>query len=401
MRLLKVFKNGIDNVTAMGKSLGDAFVWHFYQLDLPELVRNLDYPEIRFFPTGTGGIGELKFIKTHFIFNDHFIILHGISNFLRIGDISFFSLKDGRLSAIGEIKTKGVGENKINVSVTALNVFGRNIIDENLFKEIEIDETIDFKEYFDPGRFKRQINRTNDFLRLKEKRGNEIDKLIYDRYFVREFEDVVEGLKKKDFSLKRVDSDILFAANRLSCKKFSKRIFIKQDAVRLKKFEPEIEKAIISILNTDKPNYQIQFGSVHFDSHFKTRILIGCAPLFWYPIKPIILKQIYFLEIYVLTLFNPTNFLADLSEIGIELIKDEVTNKPFFGKKGKKGIIKIEYFNYFFSLIENSLHTPKAVVSMIKEMVLLAESKEDVYKGSKIMTQIFHLFTHYNKDDIS
>jgi hypothetical protein len=400
MKLFKSFKNAIDNVIVIGKSLGDAFVWHFYQLNFSEFFGSLDFPEIKLFPTGIGGIGELKFIKNHFIFNGHIVILHGISNFLRIGDISFFSLKDGKLSAVGEIKTKEIDKNKINVSITALNAYDRNLFDENLLKDVEITDTLDYDDYFDPERFKRQINKTSEFLKSKKREKEKVDKLIFDKYYFQEFAEAVNELEKKPLSLIHAGTDLVFAANKLSSKKFSQRFFIKQNASKLKKFESDIQKSILSILKAQGSNYPIQFGSVHIDQHFKIRIQIGAPPLFWYPIKPKILKQMYFFEIFVLTLFNPTNFFSELQEMGIELMKEENSNKLYFGKKTDEGIIRFEYFNYFFSLIENNLHTPEAVISLIKEMMLLIESKVDFHVGAKFQTEILHLFTHYNQDNI-
>ena len=101
-----------------------------------------------------------------------------------------------------------------------------------------------------------------------------------------------------------------------------------------------------------------------------------------------------------MTLFNPSDFISDLEEIGLEVVRDDVTKKIFFGKKIGKGVIRFEYFSYFFSLIQNNLHTPDAVISLIKEFILLAESHAGSGKAVKISAEIFHLFTHYNKDNL-
>ena len=94
-------------------------------------------------------------------------------------------------------------------------------------------------------------------------------------------------------------------------------------------------------------------------------ILIGTLPLFWYPIKPVVLKDIYFHNVFVVTLFNPTLLFSKLNLKGIEFIKDERVEKYFIGKKIGEAMLKSERFGYFLYLIENCLHTEEAVISLI------------------------------------
>ncbi|OIR12663.1 hypothetical protein GALL_57300 [mine drainage metagenome] len=400
MQLFKKFKNGIDNCITIGKSLGDAFVWHFYQFNLPELFKNLEHEEIKIFPIGAGGIGELKFIQKYFAFNNHFVILHGISNLLRIGDISFISMKDFRLTSIGEIKTKKMGNNKVNISITAIDAIGRNFLQEQNLPDIQVTENNFYKDYFDPERFKRQIEKTKKYLSSNIRNENDENKIFYDNYHVQEFEEAIALLKNKPFNIKKVSSSLLYVTFKTSSKKISKRMFIKEDANILKKHEKEIENDIISIYDEAIPNYPIRFGSIHYDKNLSTNILIGASPLFWYPIKPEILKEIYFQNIFCLTLFNPTKLYSSLNTMGINFMKDESTGKYFLGKKLDIGIMRLEYFNYFLILIENLLHTQDAVISIINEVVSLAESKKMEFPNAKMQTEILHLFTHYNKDKI-
>src|SRR5207244_7189664 len=56
-------------------------------------------------PPGIGGRGELEFIK-HVRLPGFLTIYHGITTLPRIGDVSFFNPVTGRISAIGELKSK-------------------------------------------------------------------------------------------------------------------------------------------------------------------------------------------------------------------------------------------------------------------------------------------------------
>ena len=55
-------------------------------------------------PPGIGGRGELAFIDSVYC-ETHFILYHGITTFLRLGDISFIERESWRVTHIGELKT--------------------------------------------------------------------------------------------------------------------------------------------------------------------------------------------------------------------------------------------------------------------------------------------------------
>ncbi len=90
MKDLDKYKKALTECTYIGKSLGDSFVWIFYQNERVLLREHLRHKEIRHLPVGIGGLGELEFIKGVKKLGDCFIIYHGITSILRHGDISLF-----------------------------------------------------------------------------------------------------------------------------------------------------------------------------------------------------------------------------------------------------------------------------------------------------------------------
>ena len=401
MRLYKKFKLEIDNCIVIGKTLGDAFVWHFYQFNLKDLFKHIEHESIRIPPIGIGGLGELEFIKKYFFINNHIAILHGISNFLKVGDVSFISMKDFQLSSIGEIKTKKIDEERVNINVTSINAEGRFFLRDDEVQVVNLKENEIYKQYFDPDRFKRQIERMKNIVRpleTKPNRGKE--KFLFDKYNVKELEEVVIGTKNEFLKIMQAGSDLLYVAARAKNKIFSKRINDKEDDSKFQEKKGEIEQHIISILDKENPNFHMQFGSVHFDKHFKPINMIGTAPIFWYPIKPEVLKEIYFQNVFVTTVFNPTQFFNGLREMGIEFVKDAVSGKFSLQKNIGDAKMRFEYFNYFLLLIKEHLHTRQAVISVIKEIILAAEENGEITKPLKMQTEILQLFTAYNQDSI-
>ncbi|HLK29061.1 MAG TPA: hypothetical protein VKT28_10775 [Puia sp.] len=397
MRLYRKFKDSVENCIRIGKTLGDAFVWHFYQFNLPELFRHIDHEEIKIPPTGIGGMGELEFIKKNFILNNHFALLHGITNFLKIGDVSFISMDDCLLTSLGEIKTEKKEDGSLMVHLTAINSKGRHFF-ENINSDAKNEKDI-YKGYFNPERFKRQIKKIIAVLKVSKEKNNE-NQLIYDKYYVKELEDVVDGLKGKVLNMKKVNARLLFVSNRFNYRTFSKRMFAKQNVKAYKRREDEIVKMVNSLYDKENLNHPIQMGSIHFDGKLEPISLIGTCPIFWYPIRPDIIKEIYFQNVFVLSLFNPTELFLNLKKLGLEFSKDEDTGKFYFGKMIGEKRMWIENISYFLSLIKDHLQTEEAVIEAIKGIVSITENQKDASTGVKIMPEIYHISTAYNQDNI-
>jgi hypothetical protein len=95
----------LERIITIGKSLGDAFAWFFYQND-PALLRDhADGPQQKILATGIGGQGELAFIRGVRAIRGKMVLHHGITSILRIGDVSLIDLHQLRVAGIGEIKT--------------------------------------------------------------------------------------------------------------------------------------------------------------------------------------------------------------------------------------------------------------------------------------------------------
>ena len=61
-------------------------------------------------PPGIGGLGELNFIEDARLVKGHLGLYHGMTTFLRLGDISFINMEGLSLSAVAELKTTKIAE---------------------------------------------------------------------------------------------------------------------------------------------------------------------------------------------------------------------------------------------------------------------------------------------------
>src|SRR5215204_1890587 len=100
----------IRNAMAIGRTLGDAFAWVFYQNDHELLEKHRAYQFIELIPPGIGGKGECEFVHRVRGIPGAYILYHGITSILRMGDVSFIDLKTFRVCGFGEIKTSHLDE---------------------------------------------------------------------------------------------------------------------------------------------------------------------------------------------------------------------------------------------------------------------------------------------------
>src|SRR5207249_3075283 len=105
MRSLGRRATALTALTEIGKSIGDAFVWFFYHRSQPLLQHHLRRPSPGRIPTGIGGRGELEFVRRTHLPN-HFLLYHGVTSFLKIGDVSFVDRRTLEVVAIGELKSQ-------------------------------------------------------------------------------------------------------------------------------------------------------------------------------------------------------------------------------------------------------------------------------------------------------
>lgn len=116
MAALDKYKLGARRLAATGQMIGDAFIWPFYRSSGDILIEHSKESYQPFIPSGLGGLGELKFISGQKKLLDHFVIYHGVTSFLRMGDISLVDVNTQAVVALGDIKTSVDGQ-KMNIRV--------------------------------------------------------------------------------------------------------------------------------------------------------------------------------------------------------------------------------------------------------------------------------------------
>lgn len=111
------YDTALADSLAISRAIGDAFAWFFYEHDRPLIQEHLKHDRQATLPVGVGGLGERLFVNSVRSLGGKLMIYHGVTTFLRIGDVSFVNLKTRRVEALGELKTYKASDTEYRIGL--------------------------------------------------------------------------------------------------------------------------------------------------------------------------------------------------------------------------------------------------------------------------------------------
>ena len=362
---IKVVSQAIE----LGKSIGDAFAWFFFRDNRPELDKHFEHNPTGLYVSGIGGFGELEFIKNNTFVDGLYVLYHGITTMLRIGDISLYHPEHG-IVGVGELKTIVKGD-KFNVSVhitakTKIQVDGvDNFSENNKFEEHIREIQKDFPS------IKNQLKMQSELIQVKD--AEKSDKLFADFEY-----ELLDQLSQDVPIAINSDKSLLLIAQ---WSKFDNLFSILFELEEIKHPEGLIEKANSLMDPADGSLNELVVGKL---VNHVNRMSI---PILWWDINEDICRDIYFNKISIATVFNPAKLLKYYVDdgftvkAGCELEKIEIT------KEIDQHQVGIGNFGSICYLISNGLMKTEAVYAFSRKVIDAIESGE-FQPNSQIEMQI-------------
>ncbi|WP_317897135.1 hypothetical protein [Aurantibacillus circumpalustris] len=351
------YKNCLTSLIYIGKSLGDAFVYLFYQNENEQLSNHLQQQENVLLPNpkSNGGFGELEFIKKTPFFNGNIVLYHNITNILRLGDVSLFNLETGKLTGIGELKTHRIG-NTLNIQLTIIGHKSQPLHFKKNDRQTKDSNTKPF-QVPNEERFKKQIKTIQGSFEYLNTKNPTVKTFIQYNNYYKLLEQIVNS-NKGGFTIEAVDRAIAIGCFRIPKSSFSERIMwdYTPDSIQ------DDLGSVSGIFNAPKHNYML-FGSLQYNKGVNASILPGVQPLIWSRINNAVLKQIIFGEIFIITLFNPGHLICDFEKLGFVLSDDK---RLLYKMDGNKRI-GFEGLEYCFKLITDFLQHEKVIIDTINK----------------------------------
>lgn len=308
----------------VGRSLGDAFAWFFYRKSQTMIAPHLRHRPITHIPTGVGGQAELAFLSR---IRDagYVVIYHGITSFLRIGDLSFLDLRSGEVVALGELKARKVKSGEMEVT---LHMIGT---DRNRVPFSSADVVLSSSRLEDPEvpkdfvqRLERQICEMRGALNMSEASqpsvtpaDNSEPSSVYDAHEVGALKSLADTLEKSDVAYEQAGSGLLLVGlNVLPERSLSERLFGAGGIDFTAPLKAIVEHAV-RLVHFKSRNNSIRLGEI------ATGFLLGCSPAFWLPVDLRFLHKLYFQAAVVQTIYNPAHLLERFRDIGFTVTQSE------------------------------------------------------------------------------
>jgi len=358
-KYLKVVKE----VITIGKTLGDAFSWFFYSKNRSELDMHFEHPSTGLFVAGIGGKGEIEFIKNNQNLDGLFVVYHGITDMLRVGDFSLYANGIG-IVGIGELKSQREGD-RISVTANITSKVNIKTPAEAVCSEFSFDERIKLLAKSFPS-LPKQMEAQDRLMKIKESE--------HSSNFYADYEyDVVSSLSPESPLALNTDNSLLL------CAAWSKRnsLFdILFDDEHIDAPEGLLDYAL-QLMKPESPYNEVIIGEID------TQMFFPRMPVLWWKISDELCRDIYFKRVVISSVFNPAKLLQlfvnnGFRVVNIGKIQDIKLQKITDGKRMEFGSLQM-----YMDLIHHSMMRTEAVFAIAKRVIDEFESGK-IPPGTKV-----------------
>lgn len=374
MRKLKKYRDVILEALAIGKSIGDGFVWMFYRDERYLIDKHLNEQRQKLIPGQIGGLGERIMVEKIKRMDDHLILSHAITSFLRLGDVSLYNLKTGKVTAIGEVKTSYLGNDQYNLSLSMVSGEVDGIPRPKVSAPIE-DKGPPPLEPRLAQKLRQQMKAMGNALREAEKQKTASEESTISqemKFHYSKLGRVIKQAEKAGIATIKADRGLLIVAIRNDGKPgLSERLMGKSQAI-IRKLD-SVPKAAISITSRKLEDNSMMIGSIgagDIELCFSREGL----PLVWWPLKKEDVRKILFREVMIVTLFNPAFLWRDLRDRGFT-VESKHRGKVTVSRRIGDDAIDLENFDYYYRMVTHSLMSEQAVMRMVDQFLEVCEQK--------------------------
>ena len=329
------FSKTVSKTIELGKNLGDAFAWFFFCDNRTELDKHFDHE-----PTGL------------------FVLYHGITTMLRIGD---FSLYDTRLGivGVGELKTMRNGD-KLNI---AANVTSKVKLCIDGAKHISNSKSFECNIQRLQNDFPKLRNQLSMHSELMKAEGSTKSDEIYAEY---EY-GLLDQLQQNNSMAINSDKSLLLLAQYSQFDNLFSILSQKEDAIKPPDNFFENAQNLITNCN-DLDSFII--------GHIANQVNRLSIPILWWNISNKLCRDIYFGKVSIITVFNPAKLLMCYVNDGFTVSMGCEFKNIKITKEFQNNEISIGNFESICYLITNGLMKTNAVYESARLITKAIEAGE-------------------------
>lgn len=369
MKLLADHQRVVRTSINVGLSLGDAFALFFYRNNPRHLSDHLKEQRIELGPTGIGAIGEIEFIRNTVVLQGYFIVFHGITTALRLGDVSLIDLETFQVAGLGEIKSHSTQPGVVQVQ---LNIIGPGLDPEN-FKALGenspaepipwVSESLIPKQ---KARFKRQMTKIVDSLQNLHPENPKPALSMISEYGFDALEKTLSQATSQRMAYEVFDDCLLICAFKSRSRSWWGRIsrdHTEQQPRLLEGIEEEVKSLFLS---TRKDN-ALLVDSLYYSDEGAATPLPGMMHPLWWPIDITLLKEITFLKTLAITIYNPAHLVSQLEADEYRISGSHPRNLSAEKKKGGR-VLRIDNLHPYMRMMQRYLYPKKTILEILRKV---------------------------------
>lgn len=370
MKQLSGYRKTICQAISIARNLGNAFAWVFYHKEQALIRRHLAKQPQLLIPPGVGGIGE-RWLAENFLRTDRKLVLHhGITSFLRIGDISIVDPQTGTVDCIGEIKTERLSDTEASISLHLISGSREALpFTERVMKTKDTKAPPPTVQ----GRLERQVKVMGEAIKRVEKASFK-DKLTRDgEFYLKHVEGLVAGANSRRFKSKKLGDGLLVAAVRLG-KPHSLAQNLTRRSGQASGLVAGIEKEVVSIFNSGVADNALWIGFPRSESGYP-QFHGAMTPVPLWSIDREAKRALVFEEVLLVSFYNPAHFHQRLHDIGYQLELGPKSQLKRATRRFAKHEQVLENSSYFYEVITKYFLSEDDVVRILEKTVELASTR--------------------------
>jgi hypothetical protein len=371
IRFLSKEQKKLNSAIAIGKGIGDAFALFFYQGDPHYISEHLAQPSQIHVPPGIGGAGELEFAKNVSNVWGYFVVYHGITNILRLGDITLIDLKNFRVAGIGEIKSHYLEPGLLTIS---LLVSGPGLELPQVLKTLTAanqgEQSESIYTNLSPSnrdRLKRQLKKiTESYKKLGQSSDAKLELETSSSY--EDLSKFVASLRSSRFQYSNLSNGLLICGYKERARSLYRKLSPMQH-LDVSAWLEGLEAATESILAIGRNDNSLHIRPFFYETDFSTCHLPGMTHIAWWPISDDIIRKILFQDVSLFTLLNSAHLVEKLEASGWSIEdKDRPLGSVKVSKPHGKATLVAEGMSYYMSMIHQYLLSEDVVISLLAKV---------------------------------
>lgn len=367
MAQLAAYSKKLRDGLMLARAVGDGFVWFFYERDPQLIEEHLKLQPQLLLPPDLGAAGERILLENLRSVDGKFMLYHGITSLLRIGDFSFVDLTTLRVACLAELKTSRIDPQRINLSLSVISG------DKDQIPRFPMREPSEPRDPPPPlsasmqARFERQQRLMQASIVAAKKVRDRLTVSSDLGFHYRELEDVVRRSHARAFEYVKAGDGLIIGAWRVPGAVSYGAPSPKRRIDRMHELASDMPAWATKILDAGVTWNSIAYGGLGGEDSLKVRPT--GLPFFAWPVDPQVLADIAFERVVVITLFNAGHLIKRLHAGGYHVELDEKGRLKRATKQVDNKLIELVNYSYFMSLVPWALMTEDAVMSMIEKSI--------------------------------